>query len=123
VARCAIEHSIQGEDGGILIWSVNCQPVRYEISDYLRLYTATVTQFPSFANGPLLADGFQGTSHINFGDRDSHWALDILNVSSASVGASYISPIPEPESYALLLAGLGLITFVIQSSSRKQMPV
>ncbi|MCC2681244.1 MAG: hypothetical protein K0S36_808 [Nitrosospira multiformis] len=58
--------------------------------------------------------------------RDSHWALDILNVNTASLGASYISEvpsIPEPESYALLLAGLGLIPFVIQYSSRKQMPV
>jgi len=86
-------------------------------------YTATVTQFGSFVNGPSLADGFQGSFNTNFGGRDSHWALDILNVSSASVGASYISPIPEPESYALLLAGLGLITFVIRYSSRKQMPV
>ncbi|WP_081353601.1 PEP-CTERM sorting domain-containing protein [Nitrosospira multiformis] len=51
---------------------------------------------------------------------------DISNVESASVGASYISenplpPIPEPESYALLLAGLSLITFVIRYSPRKQM--
>jgi hypothetical protein len=86
-------------------------------------YTATVTQYNSFANGPSLADGFRGSFHTNFGYRDSHWALDILNVSSASVGSSYISPIPAPESYALLLAGLGLITFVIRYSSRKQMPV
>jgi hypothetical protein len=86
-------------------------------------YTATVTQFGSFANGSLLADGFQGSFQTNFGSRDSHWALDILNVSSASVGSSYISPIPAPESYALLLAGLGLITFVIRRSSGKQMPV
>lgn len=89
-------------------------------------YTATVTQYSSFANGPLLGDGFQGTSQTNFGARDSHWAMDILNVNTASVGASYISEvpsIPEPESYALLLAGLGLITFVIRYSSGKQMPV
>jgi hypothetical protein len=89
-------------------------------------YTATVTQYDSFANGPLLADGFQGTADMNFSGRDPHWALDISNVSSASVGASYVSEvpsIPEPESYALLLAGLGLITFMIRYSSRKQMPV
>lgn len=77
-------------------------------------YTATVTQFGSFANGPLLADGFMGSSGTGFASRDSHWALDILNVNSATIGASYVSanPIPEPERYALLLAGLGLITFI-----------
>jgi hypothetical protein len=73
-----------------------------------------VTQYNSFSVSAL-ADGFQGTAHTNFGSRDSHWALDVLNVESASLGASYISavaPIPEPESYALLLAGLGLIGFM-----------
>ena len=84
-------------------------------------YTATVTQYASFAIGPLLANGFHGSSGTDFASRDSHWALDILNVSSASIGDSYISnthpPIPEPESYALLLAGLGLVTFM----ARRQM--
>jgi hypothetical protein len=88
-------------------------------------YTATVTQYNSFAHGSLLADGFQGTYLTNFGSRDSHWALDILNVNTASLGASYISEvspplIPEPESYALLLAGLGLVTFMAGThASRK----
>ncbi|MGH8763084.1 MAG: DVUA0089 family protein [Nitrosospira sp.] len=74
-------------------------------------YTATVTQYSSFPSGSL-ADGFQGTGHSDFGGRDSHWALDVLNVGSASLGDSYVSPIPEPESYALLLAGLGLVGFM-----------
>jgi len=76
-------------------------------------YTATLTQFSNFANGPLLTDGFLGSQHPNFGSRDSHWALDIVNANAASAGNSYvITPIPEPESYALLLAGLGLISFM-----------
>jgi hypothetical protein len=75
-------------------------------------YTATVTQYSSFANGSFLDEGFQGSEATNFSSRDSHWALDILNVDSASLGNSYISPIPEPESYALLLAGLGLVTLM-----------
>ena len=81
-------------------------------------YTATVTQFSNFPRG-LLTDGFQGTGPAGFNGRDSHWALDVLNVESASLGASYISPrpspvssVPEPESYALLLAGLGLVSYV-----------
>ena len=78
-------------------------------------YTATVTQFSNFANGPTLAGGFDGSGHMDFSGRDSHWALDILNANSASLGATYISaisPIPEPESYALLLAGLGLVAIM-----------
>lgn len=56
-------------------------------------YTATLTQFDSFAVGPLLTDGFRGTGYENFGGRDSHWALDVLNVSSASAGIPYISAV------------------------------
>jgi hypothetical protein len=85
-------------------------------------YTATITQYNSFADGELLSDGFQGTTHINFASRDSHWALDILNVGSASLGDSYISqtpPIPEPESYALLLTGLGLVTLIAHQRRNK----
>jgi hypothetical protein len=86
-------------------------------------YTATVTQYASFANGPSLANGFPGSSGTDFASRDSHWALDILNVSSASIGDSYIShtpPIPEPESYALLLAGLGLVAFMARRRMSEQ---
>ena len=85
-------------------------------------YTATVTQFSSFASREFLHEGFQGAGRTNFGSRDSYWALDILNVSSASLGDSYISqtsPIPEPESYALLLAGLGVVTLMTQRSRRQ----
>ena len=73
-------------------------------------YTATLTQYENFSVGTLLAEGFQGSFSNNFDGRSSHWAVDILNVTTAATGASYISPIPEPESYALLLAGLGLVS-------------
>jgi hypothetical protein len=78
-------------------------------------YTATVTQFSSFPAGSFLTDGFQGTSE-SFGSRTSQWALDILKVEDATLGASYISavtpPIPEPQTFAMLLAGLGLLGFM-----------
>ena len=79
-------------------------------------YIATVTQAFSFAVGPLLSDGFQGSHNPDSGSRDSNWALNILNVSSASVGATYVSAVPEPETYTMLLAGLGLLGWRMRSA-------
>jgi hypothetical protein len=59
--------------------------------------------------------GLIGVGDYSFSQIISHWALDILNVEHASLGASYFSnvnPIPEPETYAMLLAGLGLVGFI-----------
>lgn len=72
-------------------------------------YTATITQFNSYPVGSLLSEGFNGTTFEDFGSRTSQWALDVSNVESASVGISYISAVPEPETFTLLLAGLGLL--------------
>ena len=89
-------------------------------------YLASLTQYDNFANGPNFANGFfrdgEGNFTADFGcgaaafcglsgaspydQRSNRWALDILNVSPVEV-----SPIPEPETYALLLAGLGLAGF------------
>ena len=73
-------------------------------------YTVSVMQFSNFATGPMLSNGFDGSDTTNFVDvtgdtRTSAWAFDILNVNQ-------VSPIPEPETYAMLLAGLGLLAFV-----------
>ena len=77
-------------------------------------YFAALTQFSSFPAGSVLSDGFRGTG----GDRtDLHWAVDILNASSASVGVPYISPIPEPETYAMFLAGLSLLGWRMHRSA------
>jgi hypothetical protein len=77
-------------------------------------YTATVTLFGSFPVG-LLTGGFTGSGYEGFGSRTSQWALDVSNVETATVGASYISevtPVPEPDSFAMLVAGLGLLGIV-----------
>ncbi|MDE2388259.1 MAG: PEP-CTERM sorting domain-containing protein [Betaproteobacteria bacterium] len=45
-------------------------------------------------------------------------ALHVQSTSFAPDSAWYVSPVPEPETYAMLLAGLGLIGF--SARSRKQ---
>lgn len=103
------------DDGGFVLDPVNGLAFDSFLMNNLSAgsYVATVTQFNNFPAGAL-ADGFRGSGRVDFAALDSHWALDVLNVESASLGASYYSPppIPEPESYALLLAGLGLIGFM-----------
>lgn len=79
-------------------------------------YVATVTQYDNSFVGPSLSDGFQGTSFAGLDFHEPHWALDILNASSASVEVPYISPIPEPETYAMLLAGLALLGWRMRSA-------
>jgi hypothetical protein len=63
---------------------------------------------------PRLAkpNGFSGSDSENFAARTSHWALDVSNVENATVGTTYISQVPEPDSFAMLLAGLGLLGFM-----------
>ena len=81
-------------------------------------YTVTVTQFKSFPVGSFLTNGFSGSDSENFASRTSHWALDVSNVENATVGATYISQVPEPDSFAMLLAGLGLLGFMAKRKKR-----
>ncbi|PTR16485.1 putative secreted protein with PEP-CTERM sorting signal [Nitrosospira sp. Nsp2] len=55
----------------------------------------------------------------NFGGRNSHWALDILNVSSAYVATPYVPAVPEPETYAMFMAGLGVMAWRLRRAKRK----
>jgi len=59
----------------------------------------------------------QGTGYSNFSDTGISLSYKIGSIAdggSASLGYSYVmtAPIPEPETYAMLLAGLGLMGFV-----------
>jgi hypothetical protein len=49
----------------------------------------------------------------------SIWRADV-NTSTQDLAVFNVSPIPEPETYAMLLAGLGLMGFVIRRRRRNQ---
>ena len=73
-------------------------------------YRVSVQVYPNFA-GDNLSDPFAGAT--TFDDvsgtpnnpRSNLWAFDILNVNSAQV----VPGIPEPASWAMLIAGFGLV--------------
>ncbi|MES2128498.1 MAG: DVUA0089 family protein [Pseudomonadota bacterium] len=78
-------------------------------------YLFTIATFNNFANSHTLADGFkfdhdtpvplaswcQPVSHCDMGH---NWSVHLDGVSSATP-----PPVPEPASYAMLLAGLGML--------------
>ncbi len=73
-------------------------------------YRVSIQVYPNFANGPNFSDGFRGASTftdvsgVPNNPRDSHWAFDILNVNEAVQNT-----VPEPASWALMIAGFGLV--------------
>lgn len=59
----------------------------------------------------------QGIGSYGFADHSINLAYDlgtIANHHSVSFGYEYIMAVPEPETYAMLLAGLGLIGFSVR---------
>jgi hypothetical protein len=94
------------------------------------IYTGALAQFPNFAAGPTLADGFlkQGegdysadypcaAQQSSFQDsfisdycgRTNDWAFDVIDVEAAALGALQV---PEPENLALL--GLGAMALALR---------
>ena len=69
-------------------------------------YRLSVTPFSNFSNGSLLSQGFRFDSRpLTDHGRGDFFRVNLSNVDSASP----VSPVPEPETYAMLLAGLGLM--------------
>ena len=87
-------------------------------------YLFTIATYNNFANGTTLAQGFrfdnqaaiplaqwnQPASHLNMGP---HYSVHLSGVDSA------VSAVPEPETYARLLAGLGILGAVTRRKNRK----
>lgn len=69
-------------------------------------YRLSVTPYSNFSNGSLLSQGFRFDSQpLTSHGRGNFFRVNLSNVDSASP----VSPVPEPETYAMLLAGLGLM--------------
>jgi hypothetical protein len=49
--------------------------------------------------------------------------IQLSNVENATVGATYISQVPEPDSFAMLLAGLGLLGFMAKRKKVDRKPI
>jgi len=69
--------------------------------------------------------GIPGGTYVGFEDLSGGGDLDyndqafvFTNVDSSSLLAEHISPVPEPETYALLLVGLGLLAFAARSKKK-----
>jgi hypothetical protein len=111
----------QNDDGGSNVPADSVTGTHYDTFLQSSLtagnYTVSVMDYANFANGPNLSNGFSnGALSPGFIDatgnqRDNHWAFDVLNVNSAVV-VPPINAVPEPESYAMMLAGLGLLGFI-----------
>lgn len=94
----------------------------------------SATPFGNFANGVVCSNCSSGGSPPNYsmldftitgvsngnfiGNHDStgnwYFAADVYNNGYTGTVASTMSPVPEPRTYAMLLAGLGLIAFTVR---------
>lgn len=76
-------------------------------------YWGTITNFQSSIDGHALSDN-HGVLYLTAGDH----TFDVRG-HSGLYGSGYnadihVSPVPEPETWAMLLAGLGLLGFMVR---------
>jgi hypothetical protein len=70
----------------------------------------------------ILGGGIQGVGSYGLSDSSLNLAYDIGSIAagtSVTIGYEYVFAVPEPETYAMLLAGLGLMGFVARRRQRK----
>ena len=99
-------------------------------------YTIALSQFDSFAIGPTLSNGFLNHGTTNFtkdfgcsngsfcdflgNNRTPYWAVDFLNVTSASEANNAV---PEPSSWLLIGLGLTGISIRLGQLYKQRCPV
>jgi len=92
------------------------------ISSFAALLDGTVLNLLSV---PVAVPGGTVTTNVLYGSKTLDAGLHTLNVSgfAGATGASYggsiaVAPVPEPETYAMLLVGLGLMGAVVRRRNK-----
>lgn len=101
--------SASTSDGAIITLANNTSAGAFEIRPYVDPLGCCSPVSP----GLMLATA-QAAGSYGFGDNSINLAYNlgtIANNDSVKIGYEYIMAVPEPETYAMLLAGLGLIGF------------
>lgn len=62
-----------------------------------------------------LSSGTAGQGNQYFAAQLAGFATSDVNITSGYFAGSSVTPVPEPETYALMLAGLGLIGFMFRN--------
>ena len=109
-----------GLDSATVSCTGNCDAFDFVSSSFSSLATGlTSTDFGQVslkANGA--AGSYQANYSLNFADQAnigasaSRLGSSLLLSVSGDVAAAAVTPVPEPETYALMLAGLGALGFV-----------
>lgn len=87
-------------------------------------YLFTIATYNNFSNGTTLAQGFrfdnqapiplaQWNQPANGLNKGTHYSVHLSGVDGA------VSAVPEPESFAMLLAGLGIVGALARRKNRK----
>ena len=87
-------------------------------------YLFTIATYNNFANGTTLAQGFRFDNQAaiplalwnqpaNGVNKGTHYSVHLSGVDGA------VSAVPEPESFAMLLAGLGIVGALARRKNRK----
>jgi len=92
------------------------------ITSFAALLDGTVLNLLSV---PVAVPGGTVTTNVLYGSKTLDAGLHTLNVSgfAGATGASYggsiaVAPVPEPETYAMLLVGLGLMGAVVRRRNK-----